>query len=64
MSDEQKKAELVDEENQAVPVFDEFILTQLAEAAEAEDRERVQADEHFARLRRQFPSARRSKFAR
>jgi hypothetical protein len=69
MNDEENRAEL------AEPVFDEFILTQLPEAAEAEDRlqrakyelrqiqaeaedrERFQADDHFARLRRQFPSA-------
>jgi hypothetical protein len=30
--------QMSDEENPAEPVFDEFILTQLAEAAEAEDR--------------------------
>ena len=38
MSDEQIQAELVDEKIQAEPVFDEFTLAKLAEAAEFEDR--------------------------
>jgi hypothetical protein len=38
MSDEQIQAELADEEKiQAEPVFDEWTLARLAEAAEAED---------------------------
>jgi hypothetical protein len=65
--------ELVEDEIQAEPVLDEFILARQAEAAEyedsrvravndlkqlraeAEDRDRVQADARFAEARQQHP---------
>jgi hypothetical protein len=71
MSDEQIQAQLVDEEIQAEPVLDEWVLAKRAEAAEAEDRlqrakyelkqlraeaedrDRVQADARFAEARHQ-----------